>query len=433
MGLFTNKKIIILAIFIIALLTRLIAIFFSLDIVLQDADGNAELARNVLEGRGYSIGGKLTSCHPPLYSLFLSSLFLVFKNNYLAVRIIQSLLGAVTCVVIFLISRKIFSIQIAIIGALIACFNPGFIKISQYLRNENLFILILAIAILFLLKQTQKKNFNNLALLGMILGIATMTRDMLILFPFSVLLILGRDLVSRDYNFKKITMCVIIFLIFFLLPILPWTLRNWQVHHRFVLITNKLGMGLYASYVPRDGKIFGYNANDDITQKADLLDSQVEQSNFLAKEALKYIKQNPLKILKLELLKIAFFWSPFDWEIIGYGVYNFMYGFIMPFFIYGLFILRNRYRELLPLYLPIGYTFFIALVTYGSPRFRLPIEPYLIIIASAGVYYFVLKFSKRIYGVLLTSLYFLINFLMHLKSYQVKLFVKSFFEKIHLW
>lgn len=400
----------------------------------HDVDGYAELGKNVLEGRGYSFHGKLTSSHPPLYPLFLASIFLFFKDNYLAVRIIQSLLGAAACVAFFLISRKIFNMQIALISALISCFNPVFIKISQHLRSENLFIFMLAVAILFFLKLLWKRNFKNLALFGLLLGLATMTRDMLILFPFFILLAMGISAFFRDYNFKKIIISATIFFAFFFLPILPWTLRNWQAHHnRFVLITNKTGMALYSSYVPREGKLYGYNAKDHITKRAELLDSEVDQSNFLVKETLKYIWQNPLKVFKLELLKIAFFWSPFDWETIGYGVYNFMYGFILPFFVYGVFISYKRHRELLPIYLPIGYAFLIALITYGSPRFRLPIEPYIIIIGSMGIYYFILKFSKRIYGGLLSGLYFILNILMYFNSYQIKQLTRSFFEKVHLW
>ncbi|MDD4910423.1 MAG: glycosyltransferase family 39 protein [Candidatus Omnitrophica bacterium] len=416
-----------------AFLVRLILLLPVLHITPGDVEGYGELAQNVLDGRGYSINGQATSCHPPLYPFFIASVLYSFNHNYSALIIIQILSGAVVCAVIFLISKDIFNTRVALISALIACFNPGFVKISQYLRNENLFTFLLVIAMFLLLRQLRKHTFRNLVVLGIVLGLAVMVRDMLVLFPLFILSLSGRAMFPKWYNIRQILAGVLIFVAFFLLPILPWIIRNSQLHHRFTLITNKTGMGLYGSYVPQNGKLFGLHPKDDTTKKADLLDSEAERSDFLAREALKYIRRNPLKVLKLELLKLGFFWSPFDWEIIGYGIYNFMYVFIMPFFIYGIFITRRRLKELLPVYLPVIYAVFITLIMYGSPRFRLPVEPYIIIIASAGIYYFVLRFSRRIYGVLLTGSYLLLNLFIYFNSYQAKIFARSFMEKIHLW
>ena len=43
--------------------------------------------------------------------------------------------------------------------------------------------------------------------------------------------------------------------------------------------------------------------------------------------------------------------------------------------------LRNTW----PLWLPVAYMFALALVFYGSPRFRLPVEPLIALGAAAGL------------------------------------------------
>jgi len=431
-----DKKIIIilvLSIFIIALLPRLIIISRAINIPPQDTDGYEALATNIMNYGEFSSNGRLTSLHEPFYPFFLASIYYFLGHSYMAAEIIQAVLGALTCIIIFLISINLFPLPVAIVAALVSCFNPGFIKSSTHLMTENLYTFLFVVAIYFLIRQTKEGGFKNLIFSGITLGIAALTRSATLLFPIFILFFIRKKLTASSYSAKRYILSIVIFIFFFSVTILPWTLRNWRVHHRFVPICTKGGLALYCAYDPPKDKLAGLLATSDTFKRSELMASEMDKNDFLVKETLKFIKNNPLKVLKLGVLKIAFFWSLFDWEIIGYGVYNFMYGFILPFFIYGIFITARRFAELLPVYLPIFYSFLITLLIYGSPRFRLPIEPYLIVIASAGIVHFVLRFSNKIYGFLLTAIYFILNLFLYFNSYQTKLFVKSIFEKIHLW
>jgi len=420
-------------IFLVALLPRLFLAFYSTALPISDASEYDHLAINILYGKGFSDDGKPNAFREPLYPYFLASIYYTFGYNYMAVRIIQALFGALICIIIFYISGKLFDFKTGLISALIASFNPAFIKITEQLLSENFYIFILIIAIFFLFRQVHKKGINNLVFLGLALGIAALTRSIIFLFPLFIIFLTGRRLVPKNYSIKKYILTIFILIFFFILPISVWTLRNWLVFHKFIPIVSRTGIGLYISYFPKDGKFYGFNVLDATNENAKFLTLKADQTIFWVKETLKFIKNNPTRFLKLEFLKTLYFWSPFDWEIIGYGVYNFMYGFIVPFFICGVFITLKRFRELLPIYLPIIYSFFIALVTYGSPRFRLPIEPYLIIIASVGITYFIGRFSKKVYPILITSGYLLLNLFFYVNSYQLKIVTRNIFEKIHIW
>ena len=427
------SKLFFLIIFLVALTVRLMLAVTCKEMPSSDARGYDERAMSIVNGQGFSEGGKPTSLVEPFYSFFLAAIYYIFGHNYMMVRIIQAILGTFVCVIIFLISKEIFDAKVGLISMAIASLNPGFIKSTKHLFTENLYTFLLILAIYFLLKQVKEKGYKNLILLGLTLGVASLTRPVIFYFPLFILLFMSKHLVCQDCSNKRYILTIIVFIFFFILPISPWTLRNWRLHHRFIPVSTNLGKNLYCSYFPKDGKLYGFVTTYQMSEKMKGIDSEVEQSNFLVKETLKFIKNNPIHVLKLEILKIAYFWSPFDWEIIGNGVYNFMYVFILPFFIYGIFSTFKRFNELLPIYLPIIYSFLIALITYGSPRFRLPIEPYLIVLASAGISYFINRFSRKVYPVLLTGGYFFLNLFFYFISPSVKIFVREIFEKIGLW
>jgi hypothetical protein len=143
-------------------------------------------------------------------------------------------------------------------------------------------------------------------------------------------------------------------------------------------------MTLYSSYNPLQGWIFGILPHDSITAAAERL-PEPEASAALVRGALASIRAFPLRTLKLEGLKIMYFWAPFDWEILPfYGAFNPTYAFIA---LWALMYLASRFRResvlTAAVWLPILYLFGMALIFYGSPRFRLPVEPLLAVFAAA--------------------------------------------------
>ncbi len=423
----------VLIIFFVALLPRLYLAISSRQVFESDSTYYNSLAENIVAGKGFSEQGKLTTFKEPFYPYFLASVYYIFGENYTVVKVIQAVLGALTCVIIFLIAKRLFDTKAAIISALISCFYPAFIKTTELMLTENLYTFLLILVVFFLLKYVQDGGYENLAFCGAALGVAALTRSVVVLLPFFILFLLGKLFVSKVCGIKRCVISMIVFLVLFILSIAPWTVRNWKVTHRFIPISTTLGVGLYSSYLPKEGKLYGFTARDKVVEESELIRSEPIQSDYLTRETLKYIKNHPIHVLKLELLKTVYFWSVFDWEIIGNGVYNFMYVFIMPFLVFGIFVNSKRFNDLLPIYLPILYSFFISLVFYGSPRFRLPIEPYIIIIAASGIVCFMQRFNKKVFPGLLITSYFLLNLCLYMSSYQVKLFAMSVFDRFGLW
>ena len=102
-----------IAVFLIALLPRLLLAISSHEIPSKDAAGYDRRGMDILEGKGFlDEDGKITAMDEPFYSFFLTAVYYFFGHNYMAARIIQAILGAITCVIIFLIARMFFNLPV---------------------------------------------------------------------------------------------------------------------------------------------------------------------------------------------------------------------------------------------------------------------------------------------------------------------------------
>jgi hypothetical protein len=166
----------------------------------------------------------------------------------------------------------------------------------------------------------------------------------------------------------------------------PWIIRNYKVHHRFIISSAEGGMAFYASYFPPGG-VFGFSGASDpaVSEAYSKIKSSALRNEFLIKKTIEFIVNNPKKVLVLELKKILYLWAPFDWEIVEGRWFNLAYVMTLPFFALGLFFAFKEFMRFYPVLLPVIYTQVMTLVFYGSPRFRLPIEPYMFIISAAAV------------------------------------------------
>ena len=103
--------------------------------------------------------------------------------------------------------------------------------------------------------------------------------------------------------------------IFAFLTILPWSIRNYKVYKRPVLILNNFGLNLWignnpkasGSALTREGKPFFHALPEDKLRRFFEM-NEIQQGDFLKNEAFKFIKKNPTKFFKLYLKKIFYFW-----------------------------------------------------------------------------------------------------------------------------
>jgi len=166
----------------------------------------------------------------------------------------------------------------------------------------------------------------------------------------------------------------------------PWTIRNYRLFGAFVPVSTQTGMGFYSSYCPKDG-VFGLLADplDPVVVGSREYASPALSSDYLVKCTIEYIINNPKTVLKLEVKKFAYFWAPIDWEMTGGRWFNYPYAVMLPFFAIGVVLAIRQPRKYLVVLIPIIYFQVITLIFYGSPRFRFPVDPFIIMLSAFAI------------------------------------------------
>ncbi len=370
-----------------------------------DAADYQRLANGIREGRGYLDGlGRPTSWRPPLYPAFLAVVQGTIGGEP-AVRLVQAGLSTLTVGLVYLAGLWTAG---RVVGSLAALFTAvelaQIFSVSHHL-SETLFTTLLMASVVVLLR-ARGGGLGPAIGAGVLLGLGTLARGALVLFPFAVVsmwLVANRSS-SPSGRFRWPLGRLAVLLMAYAMTLAPWALRNARVHDAFVPVATQGGATLYGGNHPLDGWKFGMLPSDQVTRAAAEL-SEVEASSYLVDATVRSLAGRPAELPRLAALKIAFFWIPLDWEILPWeGALNPTYLFILLWAAVLPFVARGRGSigqedvpgpqgrtvrtaivESWPIWLPVLYFQLIALVFYGSPRFRGPVDPLLAIGAASAL------------------------------------------------
>jgi len=392
---------------------------------------NAEKPLSLIASKAFPVN----AC--PVYPIFLGILFKIFGNNLIYIKLAQCFLGALTCIIIYFIAKELFDKKIALIALLLSGFYPVFIKLSDLLFTEGLFVLVLSIAVLFLIRNLKSSSLQGLFYSGISFGFAALTRQTglgLLLFLLPAIFYFR----SKKFTFNKNLKGIFVLIAAFFLVIVPWLARTYLVSGAVLPVSDDGGRVLYSSYAPLKGKIFGVVPQDDVVREAEAIESAGERNAYFVRKTIELIRRDPGRLWKLEALKVAYLWSPFDWEVLknGLATYNWFYSSFMVFSLYGLFLIFKRGKAEPSFYiliLPLLYFQFVYLVFQGSPRYRIPMEPFLIILAGLGIANFYKRWSRKIVPTVIISTVFLVNFMCFLNTDSVKVYIRTILQNAGIW
>jgi len=174
--------------------------------------------------------------HPPGYSTLMALIFSVFGESNTAVQFVQILCDALAAVVIFLIVAELFTTGAAFIAGMLAAVSPQFAWNSVLLLPDSLAVLPILLAVYCLARAARNPRLVTLIATGALVGISCWLRAnaMLLTFFFAAATLL---LVKRERRWR-LPLAVIFAT---LLIVLPLTIRNAIVFHRFIPLS--LGAG----------------------------------------------------------------------------------------------------------------------------------------------------------------------------------------------
>lgn len=359
-----------------------------------DAATYHQLAARVAGGEGFvTAAGEPTSWRPPVYPLFVAAVYLVTGVVPEAVRWFQLPVDLATVGLTWWLAGRLFGRGAGIVAGVLVAVNLGTASASGRVLSETLFTFFLVASAAALLEAARAEGDRRLRIwavvAGLLLGGAVLTKGIVVFYPALAAGALWLWLRRRGRSGGRALAAPGLLLAAFLVTLVPWTVRNWRAQGAFVPVASQGGYTLYSSYHPPDGWRFGMRARDEVSRRAAGM-PEPEASGYFVRETLRTVAEHPERLPRLELLKVLFHWVALDWEILPwYGAFNPTYAFILIFA--GLFVLRQaRGRDpprpsSWPCWLPVAYVFLMALVFYGSPRFRLPVEPFLAVFAGAGL------------------------------------------------
>ncbi|MFH1220598.1 MAG: tetratricopeptide repeat protein [Candidatus Eisenbacteria bacterium] len=136
-------------------------------------------ANAVVEGDLLSRGG---SFRVPLYTYFLAGCYLIFGRSLAPPAIIQVILGALTCGLVYVIGKRIFGrLAGAFAGFGLAVYRMAIYSDAEILPT-TLFILFIVAAVYYLLNLFERERVRDSLLAGLFLGLALLTRPEVLIY-----------------------------------------------------------------------------------------------------------------------------------------------------------------------------------------------------------------------------------------------------------
>jgi 4-amino-4-deoxy-L-arabinose transferase-like glycosyltransferase len=424
-----SEKKILFYIFITALLLRVIYLI-TINIVIDKHILNQDfeygvIAKSLLAGKGYSVplieqseyDGSIkelniyrpTAYHLPFYPIMLATVYYFVKNplSMLIVMFIQAVIASAICIIIYLVVFKLFANRrTAVIAGCAMMLYPTFIIYVSRLVPETMLIFSLSMALLSLLVLRDTPTYKTTLITGILLGITLLISNVIVPVLPCIIIWLA---ISLDNSREK--RCKIVFLLITVIFVIvsPVLIRNYIVFSKFPLMKTTAGTNLWLGNNPQASGTFFLDSHKMLKtilpkafsegQKL----SETEQDKILYDDAMAYIKKNPMHFIRLFLKKLYYFtWFPPDNLITKEArlhkyIVLIPYGSMLISFFIGIFLSFRKYPK--DLFLICSIIFSVALLhsvfIVGHPRYRMAVEPYIIIISSYTVNWLIDKYTLR--------------------------------------
>jgi 4-amino-4-deoxy-L-arabinose transferase-like glycosyltransferase len=210
-------------------------------------------ARAIADGGGYPRSGYLlqggpTAIRGPGYPYLLGGVYAISGKSITVGRLIGALLGVIAVLLIYLIGRRLWGVEVGLLAAALAAVFPPFVLLSRELLSESLFLPLELAAVLCALNFRRSGGKLRWAVAaGALCGLALLTRNtglaLLIGIPLGVLVVQPR-LRPGSVIAPLVVVAVA------LLTIAPWTVRNTVQFGRLVPLTTSTGITAAGAYNP---------------------------------------------------------------------------------------------------------------------------------------------------------------------------------------
>jgi 4-amino-4-deoxy-L-arabinose transferase-like glycosyltransferase len=335
-------------------------------------------------------------------------------------RISQAILGTITVALVGLVALELLGPVAGLIALLLAAVYPVLIELSATLAAENLLTPLVLGAVYAGLRVRRAgsplRTYAWIAGAGVLTGLATLTHEngILILLP-----LIAAVWTARPRLKPGSLAAPALLLATTALMIAPWTIRNAVVMHTFIPVSDETGITLVGTYNPASAAnqqlpykwriFYGIPGERPLIREAGRL-TEPQIGEKLQSQALHYIAKHPSSpfvvafhnTLRLFELEGTFAWhasaaaQSIPTHTAGTGV--------VSFWILCLLALAGAFTRLVRAapkwiwWVPVLLALSVVLVNVETPRFRGPVDPFLILLASAALATAVGWVGRRVLG-----------------------------------
>jgi 4-amino-4-deoxy-L-arabinose transferase-like glycosyltransferase/Tfp pilus assembly protein PilF len=391
------------------------------DTPVMDPEYHDQWAQAIVEEEDFTGG---VFFRAPLYPYFLALVYRIFGHDYLMARMIQFLIGSLSCVLIYFLGKRIFNNRTAVIAGVMAAFYGVLIYFEGELLIPVLLIFLDMLFLLALLWSYERPSSWRWFLCGALLGLSALARPNILLVGAGIFLWI---LLRSKKNSKVVSKSAVyagFFVLGAVLVISPVTLRNYIKGDDFVLIASQGGMNFYIGNNPQSDGVSAilpgtrttwwgsYKDAKEIAEKSaqrSLKPSEV--SNFWYMEGLKFAAGEPCSFMKLMATKFFLFWNgnelsnnrdlyffarltpllkPLIWRYLIY----FPLGLIVPLAIVGMILAHKGKKNVVILEIFLFLYMLSMILFFVTARYRVPTLPVLILFSAFTLDRFVLMIKN---------------------------------------
>lgn len=377
------------------------------------------IARRLAAGEGYvSVSYRAN----PILPAYLAGVFHVFGESYMAARIGQAVMGALTCSLVAATATRLLGATIGLVSGLgLALYLPH-VYLSAVFYAECLFTLLIACTMYAAVRSLDTAQpLRWLVATGVSFALTTLSRPIFLAYlPF---LVAGLFYASRAPLRRRVVMAATL-VAATALTILPWTLRNWIVLGRPVLVSTGFGTKLWQgnnegavgdaddrelsfrqdvwreriAALPEPERRAVEERYREADRRIDALeaasgDRYTATDTVLGPLAWEHIRNHPGRTIELFARKVGTLFLPFSKTLVtnehtstrNQWLAALAYVPMLLLAVFGLWWSAGRHPGLWLLYgLLLSVTAAYGVLT-ACTRFRLPLDPYLVVFAAAAV------------------------------------------------
>lgn len=370
-----------------------------------DSASYDQTARRLVQGDGMN---HKFFWQPFFYPFFLSIVYFFSGSSIVCARVVQSILGSITCVLTYLLAKTLFNRKVGLAAGIVTSLYGPLIFFETELLATGWAAFWSVVLVLLFLSTASKNKIWLWMILGLCGGLSIVTRPTFLPFFAVGCLWLLAVLYRTKSPSRELAIRFIILIASFLLVVIPVAFQNQRITGHFGIMPAAGGVNFYIGNNPdyvgtvtvRPG--WDWNELQKMPERNGVTGGMWEQQKFFYDRVKDFIRTQPLQYVRgLAYKTIQFLnsrelprsvdlylfgkWSgllrTLTWKKGGFG---FPFGVLLPLTFCGLIYYRKQIPAIVILFL-VFYPLSIILV-FISARYRIPVVPIMVVVAAAGLF-----------------------------------------------